>query len=61
VLHHNISLSIYRNIALQTEPPPVTTSTQWMTTVNNRFRASHSVYNSLPQDDGRVQFTTAVV
>jgi len=39
-------------------------SRQRTTIVNNRFRASHSIYNSWPnrrRDDGRARFITAVV
>ena len=45
--------------------PPVqrlASSTQGTMIVNNRFRASHSVYNSWPHrgwDNGRARFTTA--
>ena len=38
-------------------------STQWTTTVNNRFRAAHFVYNSSyhrRRDDGPARFTTVV-
>jgi len=58
-----------KNVALWKEagPPPVPTlasSTQGTTFVNNRFRASHSVYNSWQHrrwDDSRAWFTTAVI